>query len=164
MNYRLGRNNENSNKKEVNMLKISLFGLGFLFVISQLYHLFSAKIYKTLIIGSQTILLEENRPFAELTNSLAGRSGMRNYEGMIVSLDRYQKVILSTEKVLFPLDVIFLSGNKINQIAPNLPPCGEFCSTYYLSSNDVNGFIQLNGGQAKALNLKVGDVLDIEKK
>ena len=62
-------------------------------------------------------------------------------------------------KTFIPLDIIFLKKNKITKITPNAHPCLDLPCKLYPSSEPVDMIIEINAGQAKILNLKVGDDL-----
>jgi uncharacterized protein len=67
------------------------------------------------------------------------------------------------KNTLIPLDLIFTSNGVVKYIGADSLPCeGEPCSTYGPEPKvDIDGVIELRGGRAGELNLKVGDRLKI---
>lgn len=64
----------------------------------------------------------------------------------------------------FPLDIIFISDNKIINIEENLSPEGESPVNIYSSATPVDMVLELNGLYSKINNLKVGDEIIIENR
>ena len=64
----------------------------------------------------------------------------------------------------FPLDIIWLDGNKIIDIAPNLPPepgLAEEQLTIYRSRAASTLVLELPAGFMERTSLKIGDVIEI---
>ncbi len=58
---------------------------------------------------------------------------------------------------IIPLDILFISGNKINHISRNCPPCEEkYCPSYQGVGDKV---LELNGGYCDTNGIKEGDVI-----
>ncbi|MDD4332865.1 MAG: DUF192 domain-containing protein [Patescibacteria group bacterium] len=60
-------------------------------------------------------------------------------------------------RMKFPLDIIWISDDKIIKIDKNLPPEGIMPKNIYSSGNTVNYVLEVNGGFADKNNIKVGD-------
>ena len=57
-----------------------------------------------------------------------------------------------------PLDILFISGNKINHISHDCPPCKtDYCPSYQGIGDSV---VELNGGYCKENDIVVGDIID----
>ena len=66
------------------------------------------------------------------------------------------------KNTLIPLDMIFLQGEEIRAIVPEVPPCeSDPCPSYGPASADVlvDRVIELRAGRAAELDLNVGDRL-----
>ena len=64
----------------------------------------------------------------------------------------------------FALDIIFLKDGVIKSIVEFAPPCNHFNQNncpFYDSVYSVNQIIQLPAGSTKALNIKVGNKLNL---
>lgn len=61
----------------------------------------------------------------------------------------------------FPIDIVWIDGNRIVGIEKNLPP-EDPPKTVYVSSFSITAALELPAGTADAYALRIGDVLDIE--
>jgi uncharacterized membrane protein (UPF0127 family) len=66
------------------------------------------------------------------------------------------------KNTLIPLDMIFLYQGQIQAILPNVPPCHRDPCPVYGPFKEIDQVIELAEGQAKVLNLTVGDRLTIQ--
>jgi len=57
----------------------------------------------------------------------------------------------------FPLDIVWISGNKIVKIDKNLPPAGSEPKKNYYSGVPVDYVLEVNGNFCDSNNIKVGD-------
>lgn len=62
----------------------------------------------------------------------------------------------------FPLDIVFISDNKIINIAENLSPEGVSPVNFYTSSAPVNNVLEINAGYAQKNGIKAGDEIIIK--
>ena len=91
------------------------------------------------------------------------RQFLEKNKGMIFIYENLEPVNIWMYKTFIPLDIIFLKKNKITKITPNAQPCLVLPCKLYPSSEPVDMIIEINAGQAKVLNLKVGDNLIFHK-
>ncbi len=61
----------------------------------------------------------------------------------------------------FPLDILFITDNKIINIAENLTPEGNQPSNIYQSAQAVDQVLELNGGYCQKNGIKAGDLIKI---
>jgi uncharacterized protein len=57
---------------------------------------------------------------------------------------------------------VFIRLGKVVEIAPNSPPCSSEPCAVYPSRVPIDQVIELRGGRAAELGLKVGDLISIE--
>ncbi len=83
------------------------------------------------------------------------REKMGNDQGMLFEMGEPQQTSFWMKNTLIPLDMLFVSedGTIIN-IHQNAEP---HSLTPIPSNGEVTGVIELNGGRAKALNIRIGD-------
>ena len=108
---------------------------------------------------SKTLKLEISDNFHKRKIGLMNRQFLEKNKGMIFIYDNLEPVNIWMYKTFIPLDIIFLKKNKITKITPNAQPCLDLPCKLYPSSEPVDMIIEINAGQAKILNLKVGDDL-----
>ena len=112
----------------------------------------------------KTIKLEISDNFHKRKIGLMNRKSLENDEGMIFIYDKLEPVNIWMYNTLIPLDIIFLRKNKIRRITPNATPCLTLPCKLYPSLDPVDMVIEINAGQSKVMNLKIGDDLTFLKK
>ena len=113
---------------------------------------------------AKTIKLEISDNFHKRKIGLMNRESLKNDEGMIFIYDKLEPVNIWMYNTLIPLDIIFLKKNQIKKITPNVSPCPTLPCRIYSSLDPVDMIIEINAGQAKVMNLKIGDNLTFFKK
>ena len=112
----------------------------------------------------KTIKLEISDNFHKRKIGLMNRESLENDEGMIFIYDKVEPVNIWMYNTLIPLDIIFLKKNQITKITPNVSPCLTLPCKLYPSLDPVDMIIEINAGQSKVMNLKIGDNLTFLKK
>ena len=99
------------------------------------------------------------------TNDLERAQGLQNRQKLdedkgMLFIFSYQDVYpFWMKSTLIPLDIIWLDYNKrIVHIKHNAPPCQTPLCPTYTPSEDAIYVVELNGGVAEKINLKIGDV------
>ena len=94
------------------------------------------------------------------------RKDMGPHGGMLfVFPDRAQHIMVM-RAMHFPLDIVWIDGNKIVDIAPNLPPepgLAEDKLTLYPARASSTLVLELPSGFKEQTNLKIGDTVEINK-
>ena len=118
----------------------------------------------TVVIAGEKIKLEVARSPEQQAIGLMSRSSLADNRGMLFVFDPPRLTRFWMKNVLIPLDMIFLQQGKIIAVEHDVPPCpSDPCPTYGpLREIRIDQVLELNGGRAKALGLKVGDRLSIE--
>ncbi|MGB3514002.1 MAG: DUF192 domain-containing protein [Microcoleaceae cyanobacterium] len=112
--------------------------------------------------SGQTINLEVAQTPLEQGMGLMFRSELPDNQGMLFSIDPPRTVNFWMINVFINLDMVFLKNGEVQAIFSNLPPCEtEPCPTYG-PNTPVDGVIELRGGRATELGLRVGDPIDIQ--
>ncbi|MGD1701246.1 DUF192 domain-containing protein [Dapis sp. BLCC M229] len=111
--------------------------------------------------SGQVVNLEVARTPFEQAVGLMFRTELPDDRGMLFSIDPPRTVNFWMRNVFINLDMVFLRNGQVQAIFSNLPPCEtEPCPTYG-PGTPVDGVIELRGGRAIELGLRVGDRLDI---
>lgn len=108
-------------------------------------------------IGDRAIGLEVARTPQEQEIGLMFRTELPEDRGMLFPIEPARNVRFWMRNVLIELDMIFVREGVVQAIIPNVPPClSENCPNYG-PDVPVDGVIELRGGRAAQLELKVGD-------
>ncbi|NEO54848.1 MAG: hypothetical protein F6K54_18235 [Okeania sp. SIO3B5] len=112
--------------------------------------------------SGQTINLEVAQTPLEQGIGLMFRTELPDDRGMLFDINPPRTVNFWMRNVFINLDMVFLRNGEVQAIFSNLPPCeSEPCPTYG-PNVPVDGVIELRGGRAAELGLRVGDRLDIQ--
>lgn len=113
-------------------------------------------------ISQEVIDLEVAKTPRQQALGLMFRKSLPDNRGMLFTFDRPQVAQFWMKNVEIPLDMIFLYKGEVKAIAANVPPCFDDPCPIYGPDGLVDKVIELRGGRAEELNLKVGDRLLIE--
>jgi uncharacterized membrane protein (UPF0127 family) len=109
------------------------------------------------IVGDRAIGLEVAKTPQEQATGLMFRTELPDDRGMFFPIAPARNVRFWMKNVLIELDMVFLREGVVQAIIPNVPPClSETCPNYG-PDVPVDGVIELRGGRAAQLGLKVGD-------
>lgn len=113
-------------------------------------------------IGGQAIALEVASTPEQQMLGLMYRTTLPENRGMLFSFNPPRSARFWMKNVSLTLDMIFLKQGTVVAIFSNVPPCNtEPCPTYGPAST-IDQVIELRGGRAKELGLRVGDHLAIQ--
>jgi len=113
-------------------------------------------------IAGRTIYLEVAQTPQQQATGLMYRTELANNRGMLFPFNPPQIVGFWMKNVPIPLDIIFLHNGKVVKIAANLPSCTSHPCPVYPSEVPIDQVIELRGGQAAELGLKLGDSLSVK--
>lgn len=113
-------------------------------------------------IAKGTIQLEVARTPQQQATGLMYRKSLADNRGMLFSFEPPQPVSFWMKNVVIPLDMVFLSNGEVKAIAANVPPCKTPSCPTYGPDVPINQVIELRGGRAAELGLKVGDRIPIQ--
>mgnify|MGYP006266947357 CR=1 FL=1 len=115
------------------------------------------------VVGGEEIGLEVAKTPQQQALGLMYRTDLPGNRGMLFTFDPPRSARFWMENTLITLDMIFLRDGKIQAIAANVPPCTAApCPTYGPLQTLIDQVIELRGGRASELGLKVGDRLQVE--
>lgn len=115
------------------------------------------------VIGDRLVGLEVAKTRQQQATGLMGRTSLADDRGMLFEFKPPQPVSFWMKNVRIPLDMIFLRDGKVKAIASSVPPCqAEPCPTYGPGGASIDRVIELRGGRAAELGLKVGETVKIE--
>ncbi len=114
-------------------------------------------------IGKTVIQLEVAQTPEQQRIGLMNRTSLASDRGMVFPFNPPRPVQFWMKNTLIPLDMLFVRKGVIKSIAKNVPPCkADPCSTYGSPAENIDQVIELRGGRAAELGLKVGARLPIQ--
>lgn len=97
---------------------------------------------------------------------LGGREKLASDEGMLFIFEREGYYPFWMKGLKFPLDFIWIKGDKVVDILPNVPPpaSGQKDSDLpiYQSKVPIDKVLEVNSGTSDRLHIKLGDMIKIE--
>ena len=118
----------------------------------------------TVVIAAEKIKLEVARTPEQQAIGLMSRESLADNRGMLFIFDPPRLTRFWMKNVLISLDMIFMQQGLVIAIENDVPPCqSRSCPTYGpIGDMKIDQVLELKGGRAAALGLKVGDRLSIE--
>jgi uncharacterized protein len=118
----------------------------------------SQKATKTLTVGRCQFDCETAQTLSEKKRGLSGREALAKFSGMLFLYDSATKRSFWMNDMSFPIDIIWIRGNKVVDLSKNVPVLtkqGEI--TTILSQEPIDGVLEINSGMIQECQIKVGD-------
>ena len=131
------------------------FGLLSLFLIKDRNKKENSAILK---IGNNHLEVEIADTVLLQARGLSGRSSLIEKEGMLFVFSGLAIRNFWMAGMKFPLDIIWISGDKVVGFAENLPPAAGI-PELYPSSEPIDKVLEINAGLVGKLGIKVGDTI-----
>ena len=115
-------------------------------------------------IGEATFTVEVAETLAARARGLSGRSGLPAGEGMLFIFEDSRVHTFWMKDMMFPLDLVWI-GEKctVENITPNVPPPtpeqADGDLPRFRPAQPVRYVLEINGGEAAAANIQVGDLV-----
>jgi uncharacterized membrane protein (UPF0127 family) len=113
-------------------------------------------------IANQVVQLEVARTPEQQEIGLMYRTELADDRGMLFPFNPPRPVGFWMKNCNINLDMIFLRNGKVQAIASNAPPCRTEPCPVYGPKGPVDQVIELRGGRAAELGVKVGDQLAVQ--
>lgn len=116
----------------------------------------------TVAFDNATVKIEVVSDPADMQKGLGGRDSLAKNHGMLFVFAEPGQPAFWMKDMKFPIDIIWIQGSEVVDIAPNLPVvAAEFLSTYQ-PRVPANYVLEVNAGFAEEHGVKVGDRVDIK--
>lgn len=112
--------------------------------------------------SGEVVRLEVTRTPAEQSMGLMYRQNLPDDRGMLFSFSPPRPVSFWMKNVVIPLDMVFLRDGVVKAIAANVPPCKQDPCPTYGPDVAIDQVIELRGGRAAQIGIKVGQPVKIE--
>ncbi|MFM7545868.1 MAG: DUF192 domain-containing protein [Synechococcales cyanobacterium] len=117
----------------------------------------------TATINGHIIQLEVARTFQQQGIGLMYRPCLPDNQGMLFVFQPAQPIRFWMRNVLIPLDMVFIRQGRVRAIAANVPPCKSPTCPTYGAGGSVDQVLELRGGRAAELGLRVGDYIKVSE-
>ncbi len=91
------------------------------------------------------------------TQGLSGRSALAANEGMLFIFQDSGKQGFWMRGMLFPIDLIWISGGRVVGLEQNMPPDNSITPKIYESPEPIDHVLEINAGIIQRLGLKIGN-------
>lgn len=98
------------------------------------------------------------------TLGLSYRESLASDSGMLFVMPSRRVSSFWMKEMRFPLDIIWIDGDKIVNLSQDLPPGGPQPKNSYSSLYPVDQVLEVNGGFAEKNGIKIGDQVIFEIK
>ncbi|WP_317108593.1 DUF192 domain-containing protein [Chroococcidiopsis sp. SAG 2025] len=115
-----------------------------------------AKAIVTFPSSGSTLQLEIVQSDRDRATGLMYRRSLPRNTGMLFPLPHPYIPKIWMKHVNFPLDIIFIKQGRIESIVHNAPPCQSSPCPLYSPAAPIDAVLELSGGRAKELKLRVG--------
>jgi uncharacterized protein len=96
----------------------------------------------------------------EQIQGLSDRAELCSDCGMLFLFPEKQVRSFWMKNMKFPIDIVWIDGDRIVKIDKNLPPEGEFPEISYNSLVGVDKVLELNAGYCDKHNIKIGSKIN----
>lgn len=119
------------------------------------------------LINDTKIKIEIADTQTERSKGLGGRENLASDSGMLFIFDRDGMYPFWMKGLKFPVDFIWIRGDKVIDVTENAPPPGpgqkDQDLPIYTPIEPVDKLLEVNGGFVSAHNIKIGDTVSIQK-
>lgn len=118
----------------------------------------------TVTINSTTFRVEIAKTQKERVEGLSGREGLPANTGMLFQFENPSYYSFWMRGMKFPLDIIYILDDKVVAVFEDLPPASpnDDNPIQYGSNIIADSVLEINAGEAKKNNIKVGDTAIIK--
>lgn len=96
---------------------------------------------------------------------LSCRKSLEENNGMLFIFEKPGKYSFWMAGMNFPLDIIWLSDDKVADISKNVqPPKGFKLPAIVSPSTEINKVLELSAGAAEKFNIKIGDEMKLTRR
>jgi uncharacterized membrane protein (UPF0127 family) len=122
---------------------------------------------QTVTIGNKTIQVEIAKTETERAKGLSGRSSLGTDKGMLFVFDSKQvSPIFWMKDMIIPIDIIWISGDKIVKIDKSVPVpkpnAKDGALPKYSPGRPIDYVLEVSSGFSDTNNIKVGDSVQMQ--
>ncbi|MBI4992235.1 MAG: DUF192 domain-containing protein [Candidatus Harrisonbacteria bacterium] len=119
--------------------------------------------FKTLIIGTNKFEIEIADNALEQAHGLSGRDFLADDRGMLFVFADLSVRSFWMAGMKFPLDIIWIKGDKVVGFSENLPLASAANVKIYYSPESIDKVLEINAGLVNKLGIRAGDVIGFDQ-
>ncbi len=117
---------------------------------------------KQIKINNQTIFVEMADTNQKRALGLSGRNSLNSGQGMLFIFDQPGHYTFWMNQMKFNLDFVFINGDKVVDLAENVPFPQKGQDPQIVVSKDIfDKVLEINKGMIKELNIKTGNLIKL---
>lgn len=113
-----------------------------------------------LVVGEHAFLVESADTPILRSKGLSGRENLAENRGMLFTFDMPGVYSFWMKGMKFPLDIIWIKGERIIGFSENISPDNSRPSIIYNPPDVVDKVLEINAGLVEKFGIKVGDRID----
>lgn len=117
-----------------------------------------------LLMGGEEFIVELAISSEEKQKGLGGRQGIAAQQGMLFVYDHPEQYAFWMKGMQFPLDIIWINGTEIVDIAQDVPVAAHGVLPTYVPQKPADKVLEVNAGTTKRLGVRAGDSIQILKR
>jgi uncharacterized membrane protein (UPF0127 family) len=98
----------------------------------------------------------------EQSIGLAKYKSIGQNQGMIFLFDKSDYYSFWMKDMKFPIDIIFISGNKVVDVFDKVPVSPNENLPVYTTKTKADKVLEINAGLAKKYEIKIGNIVNIK--
>lgn len=119
------------------------------------------------LINDTKIKIEIADTQGKRSKGLGGRESLASSSGMLFIFPKQDLYSFWMKGLKFPLDFIWIKGDKVVDITDNVPPPSDGQKDeelpIYQSKEAIDKLLEVNGGFVARSNIKIGDSIEIKE-
>lgn len=108
-------------------------------------------------VSSNIIEAEVVKSEAKIKTGLGGKQNLDKDAGMLFIFNKYDKHIFWNKDMLFPIDILWIRGDKVVDIYENMPTYERAPDFIVAPKYDANYVLEVNAGFVKEHKIKIGN-------
>lgn len=123
--------------------------------------------FGVIIINEAKLKVEIADTQPKRSKGLGGRTSLAEGEGMLFIFPKEDKYPFWMKGVSFPLDFIWIKGDKVADLLENVSPAQagqkDVDLPIYVPKEPVDKILEVNAGTISKLKIKIGDLINISR-
>lgn len=114
------------------------------------------------VINGQTFSVTVAKTDKEKQIGLSSRKSLAKNSGMLFVFDEPDYYSFWMKNMNFPIDIIYINGDKVDTIINNAMPVAQGALPIYQPSEKSDKVLEINAGLSNSYNIKSGTTVKIE--
>lgn len=137
---------------------------GLIFFFFVLWYYWQHPLITKVVLGGKRFQVEVAITDAEKQKGLGYRDRLADEAGMLFIYSRPEQYSFWMMGMQFPLDIIWINGKTIVDIASNVPVASPGSMLTYSPKAPADKVLEVNAGTVERLGVKIGDLIQILKR